>query len=361
MHTVSDDNSSIQSSPWQRDQPWKQTRPRRGISKELSLYYQRPRHNVLNSRARQAAMRKRRRPYEVSLGSEDPKSIFERIPTTPTENADETLKATDSSLIDSKSPERQQEQQSQQSDEIKDEAKLEVAIKKDVDVTDIKTESESEPKTNLDDCKDIDVDGIKTEANVEKMNTSEDEDAMSVTVDDANQSTTTTTTTTNSGLVNGNANELNGDSKTHISKCETPAGDEVNTRSTSTTTTTATTATEIRLKKHKPRAKLNSIIQKLIDGVPARLEQLSKIPAAPTVTAAAAAVERNSSSGGGAIGSLSHSLAHKVGVAIADYTNIILYIFAVHLPGLSTIVGSGSQPSSRLPSSARVSAQAYSA
>lgn len=263
-------------------------------------------------------MRKRRRPYEVSLGSEDPKSIFERLSTPPAENADETLKATDSSLIDSKSPERKLEQQS---DEIKDEVKSEAAIKKEVDVTDIKTESESEPKTNLDDCKDIDVDGIKTEATVEKMNTSEDEDAMSVTVDDANQSTTATTT--NSGLVNGNANELNGDSKTSISKCETPTSDEVNTRSTSTTTATTT---EIRLKKHKPRAKLNSIIQKLIDGVPARLEQLSKIPAAPTVTAAAAAVERNSSSGGGAIGSLSHSLAHKVGVGVTDHVSFLLYI-----------------------------------
>lgn len=300
-------------------------------------------------------MRKRRRPYEVSLGSEDPKSIFERLSTPPAENADETLKATDSSLIDSKSPERKQEQQSQQSDEIKDEVKSEAAIKKEVDVTDIKTEPESEPKTNLDDCKDIDVDGIKTEANVEKMNTSEDEDAMSVTVDDANQSTTTTTT--NSGLVNGNANELNGDSKTNIIKCEAPIGDEGNTRSTSTSTTTATTTitTEIRLKKHKPRAKLNSIIQKLINGVPARLEQLSKIPAAPTVTAAAAAVERNSSSGGGAIGSLSHSLAHKVGVGVTDHV-LFYYISAVHLPGLSTIFGSGSQPSSRLPSSACVSA-----
>lgn len=298
-------------------------------------------------------MRKRRRPYEVSLGSEDPKSIFERLSTPPAENADETLKATDSSLIDSKSPERKQDQQSQQSDEIKDEVKSEAAIKKEVDVTDIKTESESEPKTNLDDCKDIDVDGIKTEANVEKMNTSEDEDAMSVTVDDANQSTTTTTT--NSGLVNGNANELNGDSKTNIIKCEAPIGDEGNTRSTSTTTATTTTTTEIRLKKHKPRAKLNSIIQKLINGVPARLEQLSKIPAAPTVTAAAVAVDRNSSSGGGAIGSLSHSLAHKVGVGVTDYV-LFYYISAVHLPGLSTIFGSGSQPSSRLPSSACVSA-----
>lgn len=289
---VSDDNSSIQSSPWQRDQPWKQTRPRRGISKELSLYYQRPRHNVLNSRARQAALRKRRRPYEPSLGIEDSKSIFERLPTQ--ENGDETLKAVDS--LESKTPEKQE----QQSDEIKDEDKSE-PIKK--DVTEIKAETESEPKTNLDDCKDIDVEGIKTEANVEKMNTSEDEDAMSVTVEDANQSTTAT----NSGLlINGNANELNGDSKAHI-KCE--AGGAVNTTSTSTTTTTTMTMTEIRLKKQKPRAKLNSIIHKL--------RQLSKTPAAGvSMVTTTTAAERNSSSGGGAIGSLSHSLAHKVGVSI---------------------------------------------
>lgn len=302
---VSDDNSSIQSSPWQRDQPWKQTRPRRGISKELSLYYQRPRHNVLNSRARQAALRKRRRPYELSFGIED--SIFERLPTQ--ENADETLKAIDS--LESKTPEKQE----QQSDEIKDEDKSE-AIKK--DVTEIKTETESEPKTNLDDCKDIDVESIKTEAKVEKMNTSEDEDAMSVTVDDVNKSTTAI----NSGLVNGNANELNGDSKAHI-KCE--ASGAVNTMSTSMTTTSMT-LTELRLKKHKPRAKLNSIIQKLFYGVPARLEQLSKTPAAgvPTVTATTVA-ERNSSNGGGAIGSLSHSLAHKVCVGIIYQMNLAIY------------------------------------
>lgn len=40
--SVSDDNSSIQSSPWQRDHSWKQTTPRRGISKEMALFFWRP-------------------------------------------------------------------------------------------------------------------------------------------------------------------------------------------------------------------------------------------------------------------------------------------------------------------------------
>lgn len=43
---VSDDNSSIQSSPWQRDHSWKQTTPRRNLSKEMSFYYWRPRGTI---------------------------------------------------------------------------------------------------------------------------------------------------------------------------------------------------------------------------------------------------------------------------------------------------------------------------
>ncbi|KAJ8969920.1 hypothetical protein NQ317_016185 [Molorchus minor] len=37
LFSVSDDNSSIQSSPWQRDHSWKQTAPCRNISKEMML------------------------------------------------------------------------------------------------------------------------------------------------------------------------------------------------------------------------------------------------------------------------------------------------------------------------------------
>ncbi|XP_072386007.1 uncharacterized protein H isoform X1 [Diabrotica undecimpunctata] len=42
--SVSDDNSSIQSSPWQRDHSWKQTSPSKNISKELKFYFWRPKH-----------------------------------------------------------------------------------------------------------------------------------------------------------------------------------------------------------------------------------------------------------------------------------------------------------------------------
>lgn len=240
---------------------------------------------MLSQSARQAAMRKRRRPYEQTLASEDHHSIFERVSTH--ENGDETLKAIEA---DAKAAEKQP-------DEIKA-----VAIKE--ELNEDKTESESKPCSNA--SNDSNIDAVKAEATMEKMNTSEDEDAMSVTVDDV-------TAPTSDSLVNGSASELNGDLKAHT-KCE--AGSEIDTRTSAAAASTSTMkTTDIRLKKQKPRAKLNSIIQKLIDGVPARLEQLSKTPAtAATASAMASTAERSSSnsSGGGAIGSLSHSLAHKV-------------------------------------------------
>uniref|UniRef100_A0A182T8K3 Hairless n=1 Tax=Anopheles maculatus TaxID=74869 RepID=A0A182T8K3_9DIPT len=78
--SFSDDNSSIQSSPWQRDHCWKQSNPRPNISKELSLYYFRP----LKARIRPPSQdtrlrwrRKRRRPYESSL----PPEATSKVPT----------------------------------------------------------------------------------------------------------------------------------------------------------------------------------------------------------------------------------------------------------------------------------------
>ncbi|KAK7863306.1 hypothetical protein R5R35_004378 [Gryllus longicercus] len=38
--SVSDDNSSVQSSPWQRDHCWKQSAPQQGISKEMTFFMQ---------------------------------------------------------------------------------------------------------------------------------------------------------------------------------------------------------------------------------------------------------------------------------------------------------------------------------
>lgn len=64
--SVSDDNSSIQSSPWQRDHCWKQANPRRCISTEFNLYYRRDPKNRLCAHPRVVA-RKRRRPLDPTI------------------------------------------------------------------------------------------------------------------------------------------------------------------------------------------------------------------------------------------------------------------------------------------------------
>ncbi|XP_062564299.1 protein hairless [Armigeres subalbatus] len=67
--SFSDDNSSVQSSPWQRDHCWKQTNPRSNISKEMSLYYHRPScvRFRLSRDEWKRLRQKRRRPYEPAL------------------------------------------------------------------------------------------------------------------------------------------------------------------------------------------------------------------------------------------------------------------------------------------------------
>lgn len=60
----SDDNSSIQSSPWQRDHCWKQTQPRHNISKEMLLFFYRPERLRLSPECQKAAQSKRRRPLD---------------------------------------------------------------------------------------------------------------------------------------------------------------------------------------------------------------------------------------------------------------------------------------------------------
>lgn len=58
--SVSDDNSSIQSSPWQRDHSWKQTSPRKNLSKQLTFYY------LASGKLRKSLQksRKTRKPYD---------------------------------------------------------------------------------------------------------------------------------------------------------------------------------------------------------------------------------------------------------------------------------------------------------
>jgi len=67
VFAVSDDNSSVQSSPWQRDHCWKQSNPRHNIGKEMTFVMQPLRHvlcirnlHFLSNTIR----RKRRSPYD---------------------------------------------------------------------------------------------------------------------------------------------------------------------------------------------------------------------------------------------------------------------------------------------------------
>ncbi|KAF7284919.1 hypothetical protein GWI33_017399 [Rhynchophorus ferrugineus] len=66
--SVSDDNSSIQSSPWQRDHSWKQTTPRRNISQEMALLFWRPKRRRRHVRGRGV---KRRRPLSVAENKDE--------------------------------------------------------------------------------------------------------------------------------------------------------------------------------------------------------------------------------------------------------------------------------------------------
>lgn len=63
LSTVSDDNSSIQSSPWQRDHNWKQLSPRKNISKDLNLYYYRPTPLALSEASKLVSKYVRRQPH----------------------------------------------------------------------------------------------------------------------------------------------------------------------------------------------------------------------------------------------------------------------------------------------------------
>ncbi|XP_047536879.1 protein hairless isoform X1 [Vanessa atalanta] len=77
--SLSDDNSSLHSSPCtsHRDHCWKQTTPRRNLSKELTMYYCRP--TTLHNAHIQAASRlKRRRPFDTNYHDTLPNGTFRK-------------------------------------------------------------------------------------------------------------------------------------------------------------------------------------------------------------------------------------------------------------------------------------------
>lgn len=60
---VSDDSSSVQSSPWQRDHCWKQPNPRPNLGRDLEFYFVRFNRQPIYSY--EALKLKRRRPFDL--------------------------------------------------------------------------------------------------------------------------------------------------------------------------------------------------------------------------------------------------------------------------------------------------------
>ncbi|KAK9884030.1 hypothetical protein WA026_004963 [Henosepilachna vigintioctopunctata] len=85
--SISDDNSSIQSSPWQRDHFWKQTTPRRNTSKAMCFYFWRPKSfRVL------VKSKKSRRPYCILTDNDIMKSACNSDSSTETNTCNRKVK-----------------------------------------------------------------------------------------------------------------------------------------------------------------------------------------------------------------------------------------------------------------------------
>ncbi|XP_011290256.2 LOW QUALITY PROTEIN: protein hairless [Musca domestica] len=86
--SFSDDNSSLQSSPWQRDHGWKQTAPHKNISKEMALFYHKPAYLKLTPKALLLAQRKRRNPYNLVYLRMVPNCLKKRVNVARNDRAD---------------------------------------------------------------------------------------------------------------------------------------------------------------------------------------------------------------------------------------------------------------------------------
>ncbi|KAL1513613.1 hypothetical protein ABEB36_003004 [Hypothenemus hampei] len=71
--SLSDDNSSVQSSPWQRDHSWKQTAPKKNISQEMVLFFWRSKRKRRGFKGRGI---KRRRPLSMVEVKEDETDVL---------------------------------------------------------------------------------------------------------------------------------------------------------------------------------------------------------------------------------------------------------------------------------------------
>ncbi|XP_037945850.1 protein hairless [Teleopsis dalmanni] len=271
--SFSDDNSSVQSSPWQRDHCWKQSTPRRDISKEMSLHYVRPKGVTLTTKALLIANRKKRKPHEVT---EMERNIFialfeENLNSfkigmdceTDLKFSVESKKKLKNDILEEKRKNlRNGSKISCEEDGSSCSSSVTLTGE---DCTNGLTNTElpelSGTEIAKNQCMSDELPDLKIERDIkiekqEEMHTSEDEANIPTTVEGLNKSTKLE--------VNGESKNTSSyetqDSKVKIESIESIEGEEK----------------RLKKSKIKIRAKLTTIIQKLIDKVPIRLASLAK-------------------------------------------------------------------------------------
>lgn len=169
IHLVSDDNSSIQSSPWQRDHNWKQTTPRKCSSKDLNFFYYRPIELILSKDSQAISKRIQRQPYSKHF---DEKSI-------------KYAKRSKSNLIESKVKKQDDDSQSVSKDLVESSKTLENQNENSVEVDTVDSstngDTESKPKHTNNDAHDEEDNKMEykndIEANATNSTNQKDENA----------------------------------------------------------------------------------------------------------------------------------------------------------------------------------------
>uniref|UniRef100_A0A1A9WY72 Protein hairless n=1 Tax=Glossina brevipalpis TaxID=37001 RepID=A0A1A9WY72_9MUSC len=299
--SFSDDNSSIQSSPWQRDHCWKQVTPKKNISKEMSLFYQRPAFKQLTAQSLCRARKKRRKPYDltvtmnISIFAEKAKEVFEREELTDKNSIEKESNSHgdgDSRQLVDDDIQKCLTAGRLDSDIGANESEVDVMKEKNLDVVDTKNNENSISRDHVNDMDMTKVSNLDgNEVSAERMNISECGGSQTV---------------EEKLTLNGNDGIMNKESKKkkneHEAKTLTDSkkNDKVN----------IATLTGKRLKKlkYKSRAKLTTIVQKLADASASRLASNVLLMSKASITLPSIVSTTTSSS----ISNIQQNLGHKV-------------------------------------------------
>jgi hairless len=125
--TDSDDNSSIQSSPWQRDHCWKQSLPRRNISKEMCLYFHRPSNLQPVGECLRLSKKKSRRPQDKFFQIHQVQKVTANAVTIPSKRTkNETIEESKNTQNDkNKNTQELKEESAQDGDSPRSDEKIE--------------------------------------------------------------------------------------------------------------------------------------------------------------------------------------------------------------------------------------------